>query len=116
MADLQKQQMLLLAMADMMIEAYAADSAVARARQIAVDRGPDKARIPMLLAQLCLAQSLRTVRGRAEELLVNVSEDAELAGRLAELGRFFELCRIKTNAAKVAVADHILERERYTLE
>ncbi|MCK7539663.1 MAG: hypothetical protein MZV63_56505 [Marinilabiliales bacterium] len=39
MADLQKQQMVQLAMADMMMEAYAVDSAVARARQLARELG-----------------------------------------------------------------------------
>jgi len=116
MTDLQKQQMVLLAMADMMIEAYAVDSVVARAQQIGRERGLEKARIPMLLAQLCLADAQRAVRSRAEELLINVSDDADLPGRLEELARFFPLYRFRTNPAKLAVADHLLERERYALD
>jgi hypothetical protein len=116
MADLQKQQMLLMAMADMMMEAYAVDSVVARARQIALEQGEEKAKIPMLLARIYLANALGAVRQRAEDLLVNVSEDGELAGRMEELGRFLGLYGFKTIPAKLAVADHLLERERYTLE
>jgi alkylation response protein AidB-like acyl-CoA dehydrogenase len=116
MADLQKQQILLLAMADMMMEAYAVDSAVARARQIAVEQGEEKAKIPLLLARIYLANALRFVRQRAEDLLVNVSEPGELPGRLEELGRFLGLYAFPTMPAKLAVADHLLERERYTLE
>ncbi|MBI5501556.1 MAG: acyl-CoA dehydrogenase family protein [Deltaproteobacteria bacterium] len=115
MADLQKQQMLLLAMADMMMEAYAVDSSVARARQIALEQGEVKARIPALLARIYLANAVRTVRQRAEDLLVNVLDDAELTEALEGMHRFLGLYRMKTIPAKVAVADHLLERERYTL-
>ena len=116
MADLQKQQMVQLALADMMMEAYAVDSMVARARQIARAAGPDKARIPTLLAQVYLAGAVRAVRARAEELLVNVSDDADLPGRLEELSRFLGLYRFRTNPAKLALAEHLLERERYVLD
>jgi alkylation response protein AidB-like acyl-CoA dehydrogenase len=116
MADLQKQQMVLMALADMMMEAYAVDSVVARARQLAQEQGTDKARIPALLAQVYLAGALRAVRTRAEELLVNVSDDADVAGRLEELGRFFPLYRFRTNPAKLALAEHLIERERYVLD
>ncbi|MBI5490550.1 MAG: acyl-CoA dehydrogenase family protein [Deltaproteobacteria bacterium] len=116
MADLQKQQMLLMAMADMMMEAYAVDSSVARARQIAMEQGEAKARIPALLARIYLANAVRAVRQRAEDLLVNVLDDAELAEALEGMHRFLGLYRFKTMPAKVAVADHLLERERYTLE
>ena len=116
MADLQKQQMLQMAMADMMMEAYAVDSMVARARQIATEQGEDKARIPALLTKLYLANAVRAVRARAEELLIDVSEDAELAGRIDELSRFLPIYRFPTMPAKLAVADHLIERERYVLE
>jgi butyryl-CoA dehydrogenase len=116
MADLQKQQMILLAMADMMMEAYAVDSVVARAKQIVEEKGEAKARIPMLLAKVYLAGALRAVRARAEELLVNVSEDSEIAERLEELGRFAGLYRFRTFAARNDLAAHLIERERYTLE
>ena len=116
MADLQKQQMLLLAMADMMIDAYAVDSAVARARQLALEQGEDKARIPSLLARIALANAVRAVRQRAEELLVNVLDGAELTAALEAVNRFLGLYRFRTMPAKLAVADHLLERERYTLE
>lgn len=116
MADLQKQQMVLMALADMMMEAYAVDSVVARARQIAREQGAEKARIPTLLAQVYLAGAQRAVRSRAEDLLVNVSDDADLPGRLEEVGRFFPLYRFRTNPAKLALAEHLLERERYALD
>ena len=116
MADLQKQQMLLLAMADMMIDAYAVDSAVARARQIALEQGEDKARIPALLARITLANAVHAVRQRAEDLLVNVLEEGELTTALDAMHRFLGLYRFRTMPAKLAVADHLLERERYTLE
>ena len=116
MADLQKQQMLLMAMADMMMEAYAVDSVVARAKQITEEKGEAKAKVATALARIYLANAVRAVRSRAEELLVNVLEDGELAGKLNELQRFLGLYAFKTMPAKLAVAEHLLERERYTLE
>ncbi len=116
MADLQKQQMVLMAMADMMIEAYACDSAVARARQIAAEKGEAKARIPTLLAGLYLAGALHAVRARAEDLLINVSEDGDLSERLADFGRLLGEYRFRTFPAKLELAAHLVERERYTLE
>jgi alkylation response protein AidB-like acyl-CoA dehydrogenase len=116
MADLQKQQMLLMAMADMMMEAYAVDSVVARARQITEEQGEAKAKVATALARIYLANAVRAVRSRAEDLLVNVLEDGELAGKLNELQHFLGLYAFKTMPAKLAVAEHLLERERYTLE
>jgi alkylation response protein AidB-like acyl-CoA dehydrogenase len=116
MADLQKQQMLLMAMADMMMEAYAVDSVVARAKQITEEKGEAKAKVATALARIYLAGAVHAVRSRAEDLLINVLEDGELAGKLDELQRFLGLYRCKTIPAKLAVAEHLLERERYVLE
>lgn len=116
MTDLQKQQMILMAMADMMMEVYACDSVVARTRQIAQERGEEKARIPTLLAKLYLAGALPSVRNRARDLLLNVSDDADLGERLTELDRFLPAYGFRTFPAKLDLAAHLIDRERYVLE
>jgi alkylation response protein AidB-like acyl-CoA dehydrogenase len=116
MADLQKQQMLLMAMADMMMEAYAIDSAVARARQAAEASGEGKARIPILLARLLVAGGIPALRARGLDLLQNVAEGTELDGHVAAFTGFLPDYRFRTFAAKLDLAAHILERERYCLD
>ncbi len=121
MMDLMEQkkgqtQMAMLAAADMIMETFAADSAVARTMQFIQENGEDKARIATLLCRAVIADGFQTIRTLGEDLIRNGSEDKDLEKNLGIFSQFMQIPAWKTHDIKEQVAAHFIDRERYVLE
>lgn len=108
-------QMALLAIAELMIEAYALDSAVARTRQLVQEKGEEKARIPILLTKCYMAEVLPKIKAIGEDIIVNTSEEGGVEKNLEKFNRFLIMPRWKTHDMKDEIAAHVIGRERYSL-
>jgi len=109
-------QMAMLKAADAIMEAFAGDSAVARARQLIADKGEAKAAIPVMLTRMYLAHALTKVRACGQELLVNTSDEKDREKNLATFNLFIPVPPWQTHDMKEKVAAHVIEREAYALE
>jgi hypothetical protein len=109
-------QMVLIAMADLVMETFALDSTVSRTVQYVAERGPDKARISVALTRLFVTQTVDKMRVIANRLLANVLEGAELDAGLAAMNTLLPFSRLDTFAVKDELAEHLLAREAYSLE
>lgn len=111
-----ERQMVLMAMADMIMEVYGLDTAVARTRQYVAERGADKARIPVLLTRIYAAETADFVRTTACRLLGNCLEGEELRKAVAAVETLLPFVATPTYELKDQVAAHLIEREAYNLE
>jgi alkylation response protein AidB-like acyl-CoA dehydrogenase len=111
-----ERQMVLMAMADMIMEVYGLDSAVSRALQYVDERGADRAAIPMLLTRIHAAETADFVRSSACRLLSNCLEGGELERAVAAVGKILPFVAVPTYELKDRVAAHLIEREAYNLE
>ena len=109
-------QMILMAMADLIMETFAVDSAVTRAAQIVEEKGPEKSFIPTSLAQVLVADSVDQMRSTAGRLLANCLQGAELDKAIADLALLMPFNPLRTHPIKDELAAHVLERELYNLE
>lgn len=109
-------QMILMAMADMIMEVFALDSTVTRTSQLIEERGVDKVRVPLALTQVFVAETVDKVRELGARLLANCLEGDELEQTLSGFNALLPFIPTKTHALKDELAAHLLERESYNLE
>lgn len=109
-------QMAMLDQADLIMEAYACDSAVARAIQALDERGEEKAALPIALTRLYLAESFDRVRSLGRRLVSNASPEAKRQGTLEAFDSYVPYLPYNTHDLQEQVGAHMVDRERYTLE
>ena len=109
-------QMVLMSMADLLMEAYAVDSAVTRTLQYIEERGEKKARIPIALTKIFAAETSDKVRTLASRLIANCLEGEKADTAVQGVNTLLPFVPTATFDLKDEVAAHILERETYNLE
>ena len=109
-------QMAMLGIADLVMEAYACDSALARTMQIAKEKGPDKAKIAIALTKLYLAESLDQIRATGRRLIANSSAADQVAKNVAIFDGYIPFYPVNTFDLEEEIAVHVVARERYTLD
>lgn len=111
MANLDEQQELLIAMADMIIDAFAADSVVARVSQRVEGLGAEKAGAHLALAGVVAADSYHHNAERARELAGHLSsKPRRMVAAVDLLAPYVPLDLI---AARRTIADHVVAAGRY---
>ncbi len=111
-----ERQMVLMAMADLIMEVYGLDSAVARTMQYVAERGEGRARVPLLLTRIYAAETADLVRTTACRLLGNCLEGEELRKAVSAVETLLPFVPTPTYELKDQVAAHLIEREAYNLE
>jgi alkylation response protein AidB-like acyl-CoA dehydrogenase len=109
-ANLQDQQEIMGALADMLIEILVMESAILRAEKLA-----GRSRTAIGLAQLSTARCFRIVQNSAERILAAIAEGDLLRTQMAILRRLAKHDPINTIAIGRAVAEETIAAERYTL-
>jgi butyryl-CoA dehydrogenase len=108
--NLQDQQEIMGALADILIEILVMESAILRAEKFS---GRSKTAIG--LAQMSAARSFRIVENAAERILGSIAEGDMLRTQMAIFRRLAKHDPINTIAIGRAVAEEIVSAERYTL-
>src|ERR1700728_180097 len=108
--NLQDQQEIMGALADILIEILVMESAILRAEKFA-----GRNAIAVQLAQLSVARSFRIIQDSAERVLGAVAEGDMLRTQMAIFRRLAKHDPINTVAIGRAVAEEIIAAERYTL-
>jgi alkylation response protein AidB-like acyl-CoA dehydrogenase len=115
MQAIQDQQEVMGAMADMVIETYAMESAVLRAQKIADAQGEAAAALPIAMARVYLSQAMEKIEAAARKVIAAVAEGDMLRTQLAILRRLGKYEPYNTIELREQIAGKIIERGKYTL-
>ncbi len=111
MAELEKQQELLMYCADIIIEAYAMETSVLRAQKL---QGTSNAELYTAMAQVYCNDAGQRVEAKAKNAIAAITEGDEMRTLLAALRRFTKNnSPINTVTARQKIADFLIEANSY---
>jgi hypothetical protein len=113
MASLAERQEILMGVADIITEAYAAESAILRAQKLAAAKGEEAAARYVDMARVFTNDAADRVETSARGVLAAMSEGDELRTLLAALRRFTKRTPADTVAARQRIADVLIGANRY---
>ncbi len=115
MTALADKQEILMGVADIIIDAYAMESAVLRAQKFTAAQGEEAAARYIDIARVFSNDAIQRVETKAKNVLAAMAEGDELRTLLAALRRFTKHTPINTVAARQRIADTMIKANRYTL-
>lgn len=113
MQQLAEQQEILMGTADIIIDAYAMESAILRAQKLAARQGEAEAARYLDMTRVFCNDATERIAAHAKSLLAAMSEGDELRTLLAALRRFTKATPINTVAARQAIADVLIQANKY---
>jgi alkylation response protein AidB-like acyl-CoA dehydrogenase len=115
MTNLKDEQEILMHLADMLIEGYAAESALLRAEKIVNMRGEEKSGIYMDLARIYLHMAMEKASWSGKEAIYAFAQGDEQRMMLIGLKRFTKMDPYNLKEARRRVADFLLQANDYSL-
>ena len=99
--------------ADIVIDAYAMESAILRAQKLAAAQGPEAAARYIDMTRVFCNDAVERIEAHAKNTLAAMSEGDELRTLLAALRRFTKMTPINTVAARQRIANAMIEANKY---
>jgi len=115
MQAIEDQQEVMGAIADMVIETYATESAVLRAQKIAEGNGESAAALPVAMARVYLSQAMEKIEAAARKIIAAVADGDMLRTQLAILRRLGKHEPFNTIELRQQIAQKVIDRGKYTL-
>jgi butyryl-CoA dehydrogenase len=115
MMGLQDQQEIMGAMANMIIEVYAMESAVLRTMKLIESKGEASAETAIAMTQAYMAGSMDKVESEARRVLAACAEGDMLRTQMAILRRLFKYEPLNSIAARQHVANKVIEAGKYVI-
>jgi alkylation response protein AidB-like acyl-CoA dehydrogenase len=115
MQTLQDEQEIVGAIADMVIEVYAMESALLRTLKLAAKHGESSAAIPIAMTRLYLSQGMERLDTAARKVTCAVAEGDALRTQLAILRRLAKHEPFNTIALRREIAAKVIEQGKYPL-
>src|SRR5947208_1162150 len=115
MQAIQDQQEIMGAMADMVIESYAMESAVLRAQKITSIQGESAAALPIAMTRVYLSQAMEKIEAAARKIVAAIADGDMLRTQLAILRRLAKYEPFNTIELRQQIAQKVVERGKYTL-
>ncbi|MDQ6651440.1 MAG: acyl-CoA dehydrogenase family protein [Acidobacteriota bacterium] len=113
MMTLGDQQEILLGIADIIMDAYAMESAILRSQKLAASQGEEAAARYLDMTRVFCNDAVERIEARAKNTLAGMSEGDELRTLLAALRRFTKLTPVNTIAARQRIADVLITANKY---
>jgi len=113
MMKLGDQQELLIGIADIIMDAYAMESAILRTQKLAASQGEAAAERYVDMTRVFCNDAVSRIEARAKNTLAGMAEGDELRTLLAALRRFTKLTPVNTIVARQRIADAMIEANRY---
>ncbi len=114
MLKLGDQQEILLGIADIIMDTYAMESAILRARKLAGAAGEANAARYLDMTQVFCNDAVQRIESRAKNTLAAMAEGDELRTLLAALRRFTKLTPMNTVVARQRIANVMIEANKWT--
>jgi butyryl-CoA dehydrogenase len=115
MMALQEQQEVMGAMADMIIEVFAMESALLRTQKLIARNGEASSANPIAMTRSYIASSIDKVESAAKKVLANCAEGDTLRTQMAILRRLFKSEPINSIGLRQQIADKVLEAGKYVM-
>jgi len=113
MMTLGDQQEILIGIADIIMDAYAMESAILRTQKLAAVQGEEAAARYVDMTRVFCNDAVERIEARAKNTLAGMAEGDELRTLLAALRRFTKLTPVNTIVARQRIADVMIEANRY---
>jgi alkylation response protein AidB-like acyl-CoA dehydrogenase len=113
MMALSEQQEVLIGIADIVIDIFAMETAVLRARKMAATKGEEASARYLDMACVFCNDAIERIETSAKNTLAAMSEGDELRTLLAALRRFTKHTPINTVAARQRIADVLIKANKY---
>ncbi|MBC8031503.1 MAG: acyl-CoA dehydrogenase family protein [Pyrinomonadaceae bacterium] len=113
MMTLGDQQEVLMGIADIIMDAYAMESAILRAQKLAASQGEAAAVRYIDMTQVFCNDAVERIEARAKNTLAGISEGDELRTLLAALRRFTKMTPMNTITARQRIADVLIAANKY---
>ncbi|HMF90290.1 MAG TPA: acyl-CoA dehydrogenase family protein [Candidatus Angelobacter sp.] len=113
MMDLENQQEILGAVADMVIETFAMDSTVLRTRKLIERQGEAKSQLAIAMCQVSLAKSMDRIEAAARKVVAAVAEGDMLRTQLVILRRLFKYEPYNVIALTQQIANRLIEAGKF---
>jgi alkylation response protein AidB-like acyl-CoA dehydrogenase len=113
MMTLGDQQEILIGIADVIMDAYAMESAILRAQKLAASQGEAAAARYIDMTRVFCNDAVERIEARAKNTLAGMAEGDELRTLLAALRRFTKLTPMNTISARQRIAGEMIEANRY---
>ncbi|MDP7430612.1 MAG: acyl-CoA dehydrogenase, partial [Flavobacteriales bacterium] len=110
--EIEKEQEILMNLADMVIDVYAAESAILRAEKLAL-KNKEKAEHQIMMSKLFLYSSIKNCQRCGEEVILSFAEGDEQRVLLMGLKRFTKGYTINPKNLRRNIADKLIEENRY---
>jgi alkylation response protein AidB-like acyl-CoA dehydrogenase len=114
MQKLKDEQELLMNLADMLIEGYAAESAILRTEKLILKNGEEAVARQIDMARIYLYNAVDKVNKAGREAIYGFAEGDELRLMLLGLKRFTKVEPYNLKEARRRVADHLVTKNSYT--
>ena len=115
MQAIQDQQEVMGAIADMVIETYAMESAVLRAQKVADRDGEKAASLPIAMTRVYLSQAMEKIESAAKRIIAAVADGDMLRTQLAILRRLAKYEPFNTIELRQQIAQRTIEVGKYSL-
>jgi alkylation response protein AidB-like acyl-CoA dehydrogenase len=113
MMTLADQQEILMGAADIIIDAYAMESAILRAQKLAGARGEEAAARYLDMTRVFCNDAVERIDAHAKNTLAAMNEGDDLRALLAALRRFTKQTPVNTVAARQRIADVLIKANKY---
>jgi len=115
MMGLADQQEIMGAIADMVIETFAMDSAVVRTRKLIEKNGEPQSQLAVAMTQCYLMDAMQKVESAARKVAPAVAEGDMLRSQMAIIRRLAKHEPANTIALRQKIAERVIEAGKYTL-
>src|SRR2546429_2454946 len=113
MTGLSEQQEILMGVADIIMDAYAMESAILRTQKVAASQGEKAAERFIDITRVFCNDAVERIEMHAKNTLAAMSDGDELRTLLAALRRFTKMTPINTVAARQRIANAMIEANKY---
>jgi butyryl-CoA dehydrogenase len=115
MMQIEQQQEVMGAIADMVIEVYAMESVLLRTMKLASVQGESAAAVPVAMTRVYLSQAMDKIEASARKIIADVAEGDMLRTQMAILRRLGKHDPVNAVGLRQEIAEKIIERGRYGL-
>lgn len=113
MMQLEDHQEVMTRISNIVMEAWAAESALLRTQKLVASQGEDKARYSVMMTKAYANDAIHRVEQYAKDTLAAISEGDMLRTNMAALRRFLKFQPIDTIEIRQKLADHMIEAGKY---
>ena len=110
---IEDEQEIMLNLADVMIEVYAAESAILRAEKLAAKNGEDAAKYQIAMAKVYLFTAIDKIHAAAKEAIVSFAKGDEQKVLLMGLKRFTKPDIVNVKELRREIADYMISEGKY---